>query len=61
LNDTWVWNGELWTQLEDIGPSARAANALAFDSTRERIVLFGGVAGSAVLADTWEWDGTEWT
>lgn len=65
LNDTWVWNGELWTQLEDIGPSARSDHALAFDSIRERVVLFGGstgsATGSAVLADTWEWDGTEWT
>ena len=24
-------------------------------------MLFGGVAGSTVLADTWEWDGSQWT
>jgi len=63
LNDTWAWNGELWTQSEDIGPSARTGPALAFDSIRERVVLFGGLAGdgSTFFADTWEWDGTEWT
>jgi len=27
LNDTGAWNGEVWTQLEDIGPSARSNHA----------------------------------
>jgi hypothetical protein len=61
FNDTWAWNGELWTELQDIGPSARAGHALGFDSIRERVVLFGGTAGSTPPTDTWEWDGTEWT
>ena len=67
LNDTWVWDGQLWTQSQDIGPPARANHALAFDSVRARIVLFGGIVGdpflpkSPTFADTWEWDGTEWT
>jgi hypothetical protein len=49
-------------ELQDIGPSTRAGHALGFDSIRERVVLFGGTdGGSTPLADTWEWDGTEWT
>jgi hypothetical protein len=64
LNDTWGWDGTLWTQSEDIGPSARCEHALAFDSIRERVVLFGGGTPGppwTYFADTWEWDGTEWT
>jgi hypothetical protein len=41
---------------------AREAHALAFDSDRGVVVLFGGrTAGSGgVLDDTWEWDGVRW-
>jgi hypothetical protein len=53
FGDTWSWNGKFWTQRQDIGPSPRSSMAMAYDSGRNRIVLFGGSAGSA-LGDTWE-------
>ena len=64
LNDTWEWDGRKWTQVNVKGPSPRAEAAMAFDSRRGRIVLFGGhnragEAGSR-LGDTWEWDGKSW-
>jgi hypothetical protein len=59
--DTWAWDGENWMQIGDIGPSARAGHALAFNDVSRRTVLFGGVAASGVLGDTWEWDGETWT
>jgi len=35
---------------------------MAYDSARERVVVFGGVGSNhLVLGDTWEWDGTTWT
>lgn len=34
-------------------------HAMAYDSARKRVVLFGG-RFSAELADTWEWDGANW-
>jgi hypothetical protein len=34
---------------------------MAFDSARKCVVLFGGASGSNFFADTWTWDGTEWT
>jgi hypothetical protein len=36
---------------------------MAYDSTRDRIVLFGGSSPPAPLfyGDTWEWDGHTWT
>src|SRR5262245_24118046 len=46
----------LWTPA---GPFAQAGQAMAYDSARGRIVMFGGQAGSS-LATTYEWDGTSW-
>jgi hypothetical protein len=52
---TWEWDGTLWTQRQDMGPLARNAYALAYDSQRDRVVLFGGSYGiSGNLGDTWE-------
>ena len=43
-------------------PSARLVHALAYDSARGRVVLFGGSDSSFnLLSDTWVWDGTAWT
>ncbi len=33
----------------------------SLDSARKCIVLFGGASDSNLFADTWTWDGTEWT
>lgn len=53
-----------WTAVAaQVRPSARTAHAMAFDSVRQRLVLFGGSTGGAsptLLNDTWEWDGTTW-
>ena len=52
----------LWTQRQDIGPKARLGHALAYDTVRKRVVLFGGDSlRSGRLRDTWEWDGENWT
>ncbi len=34
---------------------------MAFDAVRERVVLLGGFPVTGSTADTWEWDGAEWT
>lgn len=67
-NDTWEWDGAtgIWTQRLPNGdlnsPSARDDMAMAYDSTRGKVVLWGGWNGSGTN-DTWEWDGTlgTWT
>jgi hypothetical protein len=66
LGDTWEWDGTSWTLVATTGPSPRANHALAYDSARGRVVLFGGAysdGGTGILygSDTWEWDGTSWT
>lgn len=64
LNDTWEWDGALWRNITNAGPVTRGFHALAYDSAREVTVLFGGHGPTrfdSSLADTWEWDGSEWT
>jgi hypothetical protein len=55
----------LWTQKQDVGPSARYFSAMTFDASRQRVLLFGGegpVGGElSELSDTWSWDGIDWT
>ncbi|MFZ0060445.1 MAG: kelch repeat-containing protein [Pyrinomonadaceae bacterium] len=45
--------------FQEIG--VRNAHAMAYDSDRRRVVLFGGADESKVCGDTWEWDGKRWT
>jgi hypothetical protein len=59
---TWEWNGEHWTERQDIGPAPRWGHVVAFDSGRGQVVLFGGgavgpadpAAPDHLLGDTWE-------
>ncbi|MCC7383121.1 MAG: hypothetical protein IT384_14885 [Deltaproteobacteria bacterium] len=61
--ETWEWDGLDWTQTSTrAGPPARWAHALAFDPVSNEVVLFGGedLGASALLGDTWVWDGQRW-
>jgi hypothetical protein len=51
----------LWTQRQDIGPSARLRHALAYDAGNQRTLLVGGDGLSVLLGDAWLWDGETWT
>ena len=60
LADTWEWDGNSWVErTPSTSPPAREDHAMAYDSARDRVVLFGGY-GAGDLADTWEWDGSTW-
>ncbi len=65
LGETWEWDGaaSTWTQRTPaVVPAARYGHQLAYDSARQRVVMFGGYCGTGcVLADTWEWDGAAGT
>lgn len=64
LGDTWTWNGVAWTQHLVPGPQPRTEASIGYDSSRQRVVLFGGrlqAYSPGPLTDTWEWDGTAWT
>jgi len=63
-NDTWVWDGANWAQRHPlVSPTARRGHAMAYDADRAELVLFGGDGSDATgsRADTWVWDGTNWT
>lgn len=50
-SDTWEWDGTSWIQrFPSFSPSERTGHSLVFDSSRNRIVLFGG----DYHPDTWE-------
>lgn len=65
--DTWRLEPSGWQRVASDGPSARARTALAYDSRRQKVVLFGGVgespaprAAQPFFGDTWLWDGDRW-
>lgn len=61
-NDTWTYNGSLWSNAIPIhSPGIRSEMAMEFDSSNNKVYLFGGYNGSNDLNDTWEWNGSDWT
>ncbi|TMG20539.1 MAG: hypothetical protein E6H99_08320 [Chloroflexi bacterium] len=59
---TWEWDGANWRQRAlSSSPPARVWPAMAYDSARGRIVMFGGSGATGQLSDTWEFDGNTWT
>ncbi|MFM9958819.1 MAG: hypothetical protein ACKVZJ_12155 [Phycisphaerales bacterium] len=65
---TWLLSGDTWEQLTIPNPPARLDGLMAYDSHRQRIVLFGGDNPTPPPGvpyepynDTWEFDGTSWT
>src|SRR5580765_6601415 len=71
FNDTWEWNGSVWTlrQGNDVSattqPPPMEKPMLVYDSLRRRTVLLGSSQhiGSEVkpVTRTWEWDGNRWS
>lgn len=61
FGDTWEWDANGWSQVEEAGPVARGGHCMSFDGGREQTVLFGGMTiDGTVQADTWEWSGEVW-
>lgn len=68
LQETWIWDGTGWTQLQPASsPPPRFSAAIAGDGAKGNVVLFGGRRtdvpfGPATLpSDTWIWNGANWT
>jgi hypothetical protein len=60
-DETWEWDGSIWTRRNVAGPSPRDGHRMAFDAARGVTVLFGGESDQGCrFADTWEWDGNAW-
>ena len=62
LGDTWEYDGATWTAAatSPTSPAAREFAAMAFDSGRSVVIMFGGDDGAALRSDTWEYDGSSW-
>ncbi|MBN2361880.1 MAG: hypothetical protein JXR83_20685 [Deltaproteobacteria bacterium] len=62
---TYEWDGTTWHAFTASGPtppSMLRAAGNAWDSDRDRLVVFGGRDASGVATDqTWEWDGAFWS
>ena len=72
--DVWEWTGANWVMTSatalgcfcGTGSGGRGAHAAFFDSSRGRLVLFGGFRNNALATNgiynsTMEYDGTNWT
>ena len=62
-DETWTYDTstDIWTkQNPTTKPSAREAHAIAYDSTNNKVVLFGGYDSSGYNDETWTYDGINW-
>jgi hypothetical protein len=67
-DETWFWVGNRWMQqFPENHPEARSSHGMTYDSTRGRIVLFGGRKESTELRglqshldDTWVFQNGNW-
>ena len=54
-NDSYQWNGSVWQVIPaSNAPPPRYLYGMAYDSGRDKIVMFGGRGSLATLGDTWE-------
>jgi hypothetical protein len=57
----WAYDGRAWSTLCDpCEPGGLFTPAIAYDSKRDRIVLFGGLDKAGTTEGFWAWDGA-WT
>ncbi|MCR9246056.1 MAG: hypothetical protein NXI31_13575 [bacterium] len=66
LDETWIWNGTDWSQAATLqSPGGLGRHGMAFDTTRQVTVLFGGRNDSwfpLTQSDaTWEFSSGNWT
>ncbi len=59
LTSTCPGQNPVWAQIKCWSPTPRAGHGLAYDSARQRTVLFGGI-GQVDPTETLEWDGKNW-
>jgi hypothetical protein len=63
-NDLWTWNGAAWTAVAAPAaprPAPRWETAIAHDTARNRLVVYGGRTPTGFTSETWEFDGAAWS
>src|SRR5262249_5774127 len=63
FDDTWTWTGSSWIPLSPAHhPLARHRHAMGADPTGSLVRVAGGLGGAGQdLADTWDWNGNDWS
>ena len=64
LSDTWEWNGSTWSSRSPMhSPAGRSAHAAAYSPVGQNgVLVYGGQASNlASAAETWGYNGTDWT
>lgn len=51
---TWLWDGTTWQAFAIPGPTGRSSTAMAYDTARGSLVLFGGYTSVGVSDELWE-------
>jgi hypothetical protein len=59
LDDTWEWNGAVWTRVEVSPPGPRDHVGMAADPRTGAVLLHGVLAEGP--GETWSFDGHAWT
>ncbi|HET9590235.1 MAG TPA: kelch repeat-containing protein [Anaerolineales bacterium] len=55
FEDTWVFDGKSWSEVESsLSPPGRWGHVIFFDTQLNRFILFGGFDGRSALNDLWE-------
>src|SRR5207245_2065421 len=71
-NDSYRWDGSFWQKLNVTNPPAgRELIQITYDPVRQQTIVYGGIGCGAptpldscpfaYLADTWTWDGNNWS
>lgn len=58
--DTWMWDGDSWTELQPVHTPQLWKPTMAYDRNRHQVLLYG-LDRSALDWQTWAWDGNDWT
>jgi formylglycine-generating enzyme required for sulfatase activity len=64
FSDTWTFDGTAWqSRLTPVAPPARRNAIMAHDVLSGETILVGGADAGLIntLADTWAWDGSNWS
>ena len=59
----WTWDGSAWSIVDKDGPTPLVVTSAAYDTERHVLVRYGGLPSDSndCVAETWEWDRTDWT
>jgi hypothetical protein len=61
---TWIFANGAWSKDTGATPPPACGASMAYDSARDQVILFGGVASAGppytYRPDTWAWNGSSW-